>query len=968
MNPSTVMESAAGIPSLRYEESLGLLRAFKRLEDGQGGIVEILGDPGTGKTKLVAQLTDAAHRAGLTVLDGRCYPSERNDSLHVFSRALNALITPGHLAAVSARHSLVLRAGLCSRHVGDPPPPMHDLARAVHDLLTKSARDGLLLVLDDFHWADPKSLELADHLARWPVQGPVLLVITHRPRQTAPQLLATLAQVAESGRLTRVELAPLTLEQTARLLEVRPDTGWLPAVHKESQGVPLYALVLGESAPMSPVLNSGLLTGRLAPLSAELELLDPAERLVAESGAVLGDIFSQGELSAVSELPLDETCSVVAGLIRHDVLRPLPGSATQFTFRHQVLRRLLHDQAKPCWRPGAHRRALTVLGRRSASAAERAVHIELSTSSFTPEDLEILAKAGEESVVTSPADAVRWLLLALHGLPSAGETHGRLLKLMPPLTRALRGADYLSHHDALRELLTQGCSIDPQEGHRAAIRLCMVVECLQGRFAEADALLSTEIDRLAPLGACDDLLAHLTVHQGIVALLRQDRRLPEVAATALCLARSGGRPTVLAGATALHAMAELVAGRTEQCLVSYDAAVRQVDDLPDAELSLHSEYLALFGWIASALGRPREAESFYERGVSVTQGCAYDPVMPVLLSGLAEAQLRQGRLTSARRSAAQAADLACYLGADQLRTLALAQEALCVTYTEPSGSSRASALAEEALRALRDGSGVWYASAVLTLAEALLLQGSPERALNLLLVLGTPELTALDLPLRARGYELLTLASLSSGTVSDPWAGLAARSAQASGLPQACAYARLARGHVLSRSDTGAALASYQEAERLFDSAHLRLPRLTARFRAARAASAGNRQETAVPLWATVRDLAAQWGVALYARLTPDSLLESSASRGCHALLPAPVPEPASLGLLTERESEVAQLAGLGRRTREIAESLGVSPRTVEVHLSRIYRKLQLGSRAELARLMAVRSSTDAPGGSPVRG
>jgi DNA-binding CsgD family transcriptional regulator len=63
---------------------------------------------------------------------------------------------------------------------------------------------------------------------------------------------------------------------------------------------------------------------------------------------------------------------------------------------------------------------------------------------------------------------------------------------------------------------------------------------------------------------------------------------------------------------------------------------------------------------------------------------------------------------------------------------------------------------------------------------------------------------------------------------------------------------------------------------------------------------------------------------------------------------------------LTRRELEVARLVGAGRRTREVAEALRVSPRTIEVHLSRIYRKLEIGSRAELARLMAVRVSTDA--------
>ena len=55
------------------------------------------------------------------------------------------------------------------------------------------------------------------------------------------------------------------------------------------------------------------------------------------------------------------------------------------------------------------------------------------------------------------------------------------------------------------------------------------------------------------------------------------------------------------------------------------------------------------------------------------------------------------------------------------------------------------------------------------------------------------------------------------------------------------------------------------------------------------------------------------------------------------------------LSLLTEREREIARLAAVGKRSKEIAEQLFLSPRTVDVHLARIYRKLEVSSRAALA-------------------
>lgn len=952
--------------SVRCRESLQLLGALQALQEGRGGIVELLGEPGSGKSRLLAQLTSVARARGLTVLDGRCYPSEHDEPLHVFTRAVNGLMTADRLAALSPEHAELLRAGLCARLGGRGTglPPLQ-LAQALHTLLGQAAGDGLVLVLDDFHWADPQSLALADHLARWTFRAPILLVLAHRPRQAAPSLLSTLALGAEQGRVSRIRLPPLDLEQAARLLGVRPDTAWLPAALHESRGHPLYLLAQEDASALGPDRRTDLLTGRLAPLAAELAVLDPAERLVAESAAVLGDRFSRDELTAVSELPPDETCAVVNALIQLDVLRPLRCSATLLGFRHPMLRRVLHEQSDRCWRSLAHRRALTVLNRRSASASERAVHIELSATSFTPEDLETLARAGQEAEQSAPYDAVRWLLTALHGLPASEQPTGRLLGLIPPLARALRAANYLTDDAGLRMQLTQGSDLDPGEAHRAAVRLCVIVECLHGRFSEAAELVTAAFAELRDAGADNDLLAQLTIYRGIVSSLRGDAHLPRIAAQALVLARAGGKRTTLAGAMALHALGELAAGRVAQSLASYDAAVRQMDELSHTDVYYHSEYLALLGWTAMALGRPREAESFYERGTSVVRDCSHNAMLPVLLSGLAEVQLRQGRLASARRSAAEAAELAGYLGAQQLRALALAQEALCVTYADPPGSSRASALTEQAVHTLRRSASRWYGAAVLALSEALLLQGSPDRCVSLLLELGGTELGELESTQRPRGFELLALASLSGATGSagstSLWADRANGAAQALRLPHNRAYALLARGHVLAeQGEWDASVTLYQEAERAFDGAQLRLHRLTARIRSSRAAGNSSRPGLAAELWASAQELAEQWDVLLLARLSPDAPLENSLGRGCHALLPGPIPSVTGLEVLTEREREVAREAGTGRRTREIAEALGLSPRTVEVHLSRIYRKLEIGSRAELARLMAVRISTDA--------
>ena len=56
---------------------------------------------------------------------------------------------------------------------------------------------------------------------------------------------------------------------------------------------------------------------------------------------------------------------------------------------------------------------------------------------------------------------------------------------------------------------------------------------------------------------------------------------------------------------------------------------------------------------------------------------------------------------------------------------------------------------------------------------------------------------------------------------------------------------------------------------------------------------------------------------------------------------------------MTASERRVADLAAAGQTNRDIAQTLYVTPKTVEVHLSNAYRKLDIGSRRELARALA---------------
>ncbi|GAA3107138.1 hypothetical protein GCM10020254_61310 [Streptomyces goshikiensis] len=103
---------------------------------------------------------------------------------------------------------------------------------------------GLLIALDDLHWADPASLELLDHLVRHPLRAPVVIVVARRDRQTAPSLAAALTRGVDTGAVLRLDLGPLTeracVEQLAPGLP--PDRA--ARLYAASEGNPLYFLTL----------------------------------------------------------------------------------------------------------------------------------------------------------------------------------------------------------------------------------------------------------------------------------------------------------------------------------------------------------------------------------------------------------------------------------------------------------------------------------------------------------------------------------------------------------------------------------------------------------------------------------------------------------------------------------------------------------------------------------------------------
>ncbi|HSX96624.1 MAG TPA: ATP-binding protein, partial [Streptomyces sp.] len=155
-------------------------------------VVDVTGAAGIGKSRLVSEFCALARARGMTVLRGRATEYEQHLPYQPLADALTDLDT---------------ETGIPSPFTEAHTMDRFALQRAAAAFLARIARTGkgLVVALDDVHWADPASLELLDHLVRHPPRrAPVVIVVARRERQTSPRLVASLTRGVETGTVLRL--------------------------------------------------------------------------------------------------------------------------------------------------------------------------------------------------------------------------------------------------------------------------------------------------------------------------------------------------------------------------------------------------------------------------------------------------------------------------------------------------------------------------------------------------------------------------------------------------------------------------------------------------------------------------------------------------------------------------------------------------------------------------------------------
>ena len=195
---ATVAEQLVG----RAEEIGVLERAVTGLKGGGPAAIAVIGEPGIGKTRLLAELAARADESGCIVLSGSGSEFEQDLPFWVFVDALDEYVAgldPRRLESLEdgVRGDLSGLLPSLSEYAGEaqssPQDQRYRAHRAVGELLQRlAATKPLMLVLDDVHWADSTSIDLLGALLRRPPGASVLLAIGARPRQMPERLASAL--------------------------------------------------------------------------------------------------------------------------------------------------------------------------------------------------------------------------------------------------------------------------------------------------------------------------------------------------------------------------------------------------------------------------------------------------------------------------------------------------------------------------------------------------------------------------------------------------------------------------------------------------------------------------------------------------------------------------------------------------------------------------------------------------------
>ncbi len=901
----------------------------------EGGVVTVQGGAGMGKTSLLAAGAERAAELGHEVLRARGSELEAGFAFGVVRQLFERRLA---LAPADERRTLLAGPASAARAVLSGPPregAARDTSFAVlHGLywlaVNLAAARPLVIAVDDAHWADLPSLRCLAYLAPR-IEGLALTVlITVRPSRPAEEP-PPLAAIRAEATVVR----PRLLSEAAAAELVRSAAGDRVSVEacedlwQASGGNPFYLteLVRGVESSGAPAKNVRERVTRH--VAARIQRLAPDALRLAQALAVLGDGFELRQAAALAGLEFEATVRLAAALLQLEVL----AADTPPRFLHPIVRDSVEASLAGDERDRAHRAAARLLhsdGWPSGRVGAHLLAVQPSGDAWVVGRLRDAAAAAVES--GAPQAAAALLARALAEPPPATERVALLLEL--------GRAEELAGQNAAIAHLAEARELTRDRRRRAEIAL-QIARAEADLFHWVEAVDVSE-SALAELGDHEpDLQARLEAEVAVAGLRVAHRALRVQPA----LARLAGRQH--SGAAAADYL--LAQGMVRFWIEGRTAAeVRAPLDKAFAAGGAVTENWDTRGPAAWAL--------VFAEGYDTAQAVLASMRADVESSGSARGlfttfmtlgllNVRLGALPEADAAGRIALRVSEGVGFD--RGLRLLASVLIDVAIEANQLDEAEAILD-LLRPLEPSAELSTVITIAARARLRLAQGRPADAVadfDQVAALYSPEAWGLEMHdngfLHARSGAALALLQLGERARARELAGEELASARAFGAPRAIGIALRVAG--LTQGDAGMALLEESVAVLRASRAQLERGHSLCELGAALRRS-GQRAAAREPL-SEALDLGARCGARALAARAREELKASGARPRREWRI--------GVEALTPGELRVARLAADGRTNREIAQALYVTLKTVEGHLARVFDKLEINSRAELARGLA---------------
>lgn len=880
------------------------------------------GEAGIGKTTVWRAAVDVARARGFHILE--CQPAESETTLPFAALAdLLALVPDTVLAELPGAQKQALDAAL---QRGDDVEPANRLAvgRAVVTLTRGLAEDvPLAIAVDDFQWLDPPTERTLEFVVRRLVDLPVLLLVARRSTGDAPPPLGV-TRALPGERIRTLRIGPLPeamLDDLLReRLSLRLPRPRLVELRWMTGGNPFYALEIGRLLQARGTDGGGALP---LPSSLGAALKERIESLPESTRDAL--LLTAAALQPTADL-LERAAGQTDGLADALSQNLLVLADRKIRFTHPLLGTAAYDAARPWDRREAHRR----LAAAADDPVERASHLASASEERDEETAELLTSAAAvASARGGPETAASLAEAAAQRTPSDDDSRRR--------ERLIAAADYhvaAGNPERGRAILEELIASTPAGPARASL-LYRLADAIGESLPRSIALCE---QALAEAGGEADLEAEIHNALSIFTWLAGDlERSTEHCRACVRLAERVGDEVQLAIAVGELCHAEAVLGRAwdhDSIAWALDFERRHGDfptqQPPSVSLAVASTYTDDLETARPLLCA--QLERVTSRGD--------EPGRAAVLFRCSELELRAGNWAEALAAAREANTITRQSGIEQEQLVTMMWLATVLAHIGELGEARD--LGERAYAGSTDaGDRVASVRCAGALGLVELSAGDSHAALEWL----TPARRELE-RMRIGELSIYTVvqneieALVSIGRLEE--AEHAIRLVEEHGRPTGRSWHRAIAGRnralvASARGEIPAARAALEDAL----AAHESLPQP---FELARTLLVQGLIERRAKRWRAARD-------ALGAALERFDHLGARAwaERAATELARVGGRPPVTSKELTETEQRIAQLAAQGASNKEIAAALFVTVRTVETNLTRVYAKLGIRSRTELA-------------------